>query len=110
MLSRLWALSLIVLILSPVSAPFVACDFAAIFPHTAPHAAPLRATPTQVTLVRETVRAAASPLLRLPGRSGFAMAEVHAPVRAAIHKGTAAERHPVALGLASARFVSPLRI
>jgi len=119
MLSRTCALSLVVLIVLPFSAPFSTCDFATVLsvknrhvssPFANRHAAPARESRSQAASFGDPARSHALPHTRLASRIKLVASEVRGVTPTTISPRSPAYRSPIALGFVGSPFVSPLRI
>lgn len=111
MLSRTCSVSLVVLILLPLSAPLAACDFVTIFPTLNRHAMQARGT-SSLMPSRGIARAHALPFVgtRIAGRIRFVASECRGVASVTVAPRSRAYHGPVAPGFVGSAFVSPLRI
>jgi hypothetical protein len=118
MLSRTCALSLVILIALPFSAPFSTCDFATVFSvksrlATSPSAdrdGAGRESRSQAASLGDPARSHALPHTRVTSRSKLVATEVRGVTTTVDSPRASAYRGPLAMGFAQSRFVSPLRI
>jgi len=119
MLSRTCALSLVVLILLPFSAPFSTCDVAAVLSVTNRQVtsssanrlvAPARESRSQAASPSDPARSHALPHTRFTSRTKLMASEVRGVTPTIVSPRPPTYHGPIALGFVGSPFVSPLRI